>query len=97
MWTRSRSKGLESPTGGPAKGHRWSFCTGFVGDSREWRRQIEDLSDEFTVVAWDALAPRRDEVPHSRANSSANVEAFSFVISTGRRRTPRSRTFCEAA
>jgi pimeloyl-ACP methyl ester carboxylesterase len=24
---------------------------GFVGDSREWRRQIDGLSDEFTVVA----------------------------------------------
>jgi pimeloyl-ACP methyl ester carboxylesterase len=27
---------------------------GGVTDSREWRRQIDDLSDEFTVVAWDA-------------------------------------------
>jgi len=27
---------------------------GFVGDSREWRPEIEALSDEFTVVAWDA-------------------------------------------
>lgn len=28
---------------------------GFVGDSRgTWRRQVDDLSDEFTVVAWDA-------------------------------------------
>lgn len=27
---------------------------GYVGDRRTWRRQIEDLSDEFTVVAWDA-------------------------------------------
>ena len=27
---------------------------GYVGDRRMWRRQIEDLSDEFTVVAWDA-------------------------------------------
>lgn len=27
---------------------------GFVGDSREWRRQIDGLSDAFTVVAWDA-------------------------------------------
>ncbi len=27
---------------------------GYVGDGRtQWRRQIEDLSDEFTVVAWD--------------------------------------------
>ncbi|HSF60554.1 MAG TPA: alpha/beta hydrolase [Gaiellaceae bacterium] len=31
------------------------FLHGYVGDgSRTWRRQIEDLSDEFTVVAWDA-------------------------------------------
>jgi pimeloyl-ACP methyl ester carboxylesterase len=27
---------------------------GGVGDRRTWRRQIDDLSDEFTVVAWDA-------------------------------------------
>lgn len=28
---------------------------GFVGDSRgTWRRQIEGLCDEFTIVAWDA-------------------------------------------
>jgi pimeloyl-ACP methyl ester carboxylesterase len=27
---------------------------GAVSDSRVWRRQLDDLSDEFTVVAWDA-------------------------------------------
>jgi pimeloyl-ACP methyl ester carboxylesterase len=27
---------------------------GYVGDRRMWRSQIEALSDEFTVVAWDA-------------------------------------------
>ena len=27
---------------------------GYVGDRRTWQRQIDDLSDEFTVVAWDA-------------------------------------------
>ena len=27
---------------------------GAVSDSRIWRRQLEGLSDEFTVVAWDA-------------------------------------------
>jgi pimeloyl-ACP methyl ester carboxylesterase len=27
---------------------------GGLSDSREWRRQFEDLSDEFDVVAWDA-------------------------------------------
>jgi pimeloyl-ACP methyl ester carboxylesterase len=27
---------------------------GSVSDSREWRPQLEGLSDAFTVVAWDA-------------------------------------------
>ena len=27
---------------------------GGLSDHREWRRQVEDLSDGFTVVAWDA-------------------------------------------
>lgn len=27
---------------------------GALGDSRVWRRQLDDLSDEFMVVAWDA-------------------------------------------
>ena len=27
---------------------------GGLGDSRAWRDQLEDLSDEFSVVAWDA-------------------------------------------
>lgn len=27
---------------------------GGLSDSREWRRQIEGLADEFTLVAWDA-------------------------------------------
>ena len=27
---------------------------GGLGDSRDWRRQLDGLGDEFTVVAWDA-------------------------------------------
>lgn len=27
---------------------------GGMSDGRQWRRQLEGLSDEFTVVAWDA-------------------------------------------
>jgi len=27
---------------------------GGLGDSREWRRQLEGLADDFTVTAWDA-------------------------------------------
>jgi len=36
---------------------------GYVGDSRGWRPQIDDLSDEFTVVAWDAPGYGRSSDP----------------------------------
>ena len=32
-------------------------------DGRVWRAQLEDLSDEFTVVAWDAPAHGRSDDP----------------------------------
>jgi pimeloyl-ACP methyl ester carboxylesterase len=37
---------------------------GFVGDARStWRRQLEALADEFTVVAWDAPGAGRSDDP----------------------------------
>ncbi len=37
---------------------------GYVGDGRScWRRQVEALSDEFTVVAWDAPGTGRSSDP----------------------------------
>ena len=27
---------------------------GLPGDSRMWRRQLDDFADEYTVIAWDA-------------------------------------------
>jgi pimeloyl-ACP methyl ester carboxylesterase len=37
---------------------------GYVGDGpTTWRRQIEELSDEFTVVAWDAPGVGRSSDP----------------------------------
>lgn len=36
---------------------------GFGFDSRSWRRQIDALSDEFTVVAWDAPGSGRSSDP----------------------------------
>jgi pimeloyl-ACP methyl ester carboxylesterase len=36
---------------------------GWPLDGREWRRQIDGLSDEFTVVAWDALGSGRSSDP----------------------------------
>ena len=36
---------------------------GFVGNGREWRRQVDDLADEFTVVAWDAPGSGRSSDP----------------------------------
>ena len=36
---------------------------GGASDAREWRRQLDDLSDEFTVVAWDAPGCGRSSDP----------------------------------
>jgi pimeloyl-ACP methyl ester carboxylesterase len=37
---------------------------GFVGDARStWRRQLDDLSDDFTVVAWDVPGAGRSSDP----------------------------------
>jgi pimeloyl-ACP methyl ester carboxylesterase len=36
---------------------------GGLSDSREWRRQIDELSDEFAVVAWDAPGCGRSSDP----------------------------------
>jgi pimeloyl-ACP methyl ester carboxylesterase len=36
---------------------------GALSDSRTWRRQLEELSDEFTVVAWDAPGCGRSADP----------------------------------
>lgn len=38
---------------------------GFGFDSRSWRRQLDGLSDEFTVVAWDAPGFGRSSDPPS--------------------------------
>jgi len=36
---------------------------GALSDSRMWRRQLDELSDEFTVVAWDAPGCGRSADP----------------------------------
>ncbi len=36
---------------------------GITLDSREWRRQLDELSDQFTVVAWDAPGHGRSSDP----------------------------------
>lgn len=44
------SVGYERTGDGPAL----VLLHGFAGDSRVWRPQLEGLSDQFTVIAWDA-------------------------------------------
>jgi len=36
---------------------------GVLGDSRVWNRQLADLSDRFTVIAWDAPGAGRSSDP----------------------------------
>jgi pimeloyl-ACP methyl ester carboxylesterase len=39
---------------------------GVLGDSRMWRRQLDELSEEFTLIAWDAPGCGRSSDPPAR-------------------------------
>jgi pimeloyl-ACP methyl ester carboxylesterase len=55
--------GLEIAFGRQGDGPALVLLHGGVSDSREWRRQLDHLSDEFTVVAWDAPGCGRSSDP----------------------------------
>ena len=44
--------GLEIAYRCAGRGPPLLWLHGGFGDSRDWRRQLDGLSDEFTVVAW---------------------------------------------
>ena len=73
---------------------------GYVGDGLStWRRQLEGLSDEFTVVAWDAPGAGRSsdppelEWPATPAGAPVCFDALACRLTTGswrdRRGPPR--------
>ncbi len=47
-------KGLRIAVEREGEGPPVVLLHGGLSDSREWQSQIDDLSDEFTIVAWDA-------------------------------------------
>ncbi|MEO8638526.1 MAG: alpha/beta hydrolase [Chloroflexota bacterium] len=53
---------------------------GFAGDSREWRGQIDELSDEFTVVAWDAPGAGRSDDPPPSFRMADYADCLAEVI-----------------
>lgn len=57
---------------------------GALSDSRTWRRQLEQLSDEFTVVAWDAPGCGRSADPPETFRLSDFADCLSeFIQKTG--------------
>jgi len=55
---------------------------GFLCDSRCWRRQLEDLSDEFSVIAWDAPGAGASSVPPDRFTIIDWAEALASFLDT---------------
>jgi pimeloyl-ACP methyl ester carboxylesterase len=53
---------------------------GFFGDSRVWRKQLEALSDEFTVVAWDGPGCGESSDPPETYRISEYAECLSSFI-----------------
>jgi pimeloyl-ACP methyl ester carboxylesterase len=56
-------EGLEIAYEQAGQGPPLALLHGALSDSRVWRRQMEELSDEFTVVAWDAPGAGRSSDP----------------------------------
>jgi len=57
---------------------------GAVSDSRIWRRQLDDLSDEFTVIAWDAPGCGQSADPPERFRLPDYADALAgFVAALG--------------
>lgn len=59
-------EGLEVAYEQAGQGPPLALLHGALSDSRVWRRQIEELSDEFTVVAWDAPGAGQSSDPAGR-------------------------------
>lgn len=53
---------------------------GFSLDSRSWRPQIEELSDRFTVLAWDAPGAGRSQDPPSTFGIGDWVDVLAGVL-----------------
>lgn len=53
---------------------------GAFDDSRMWRRQLEGLSDEFTVVAWDAPGCGRSSDPPETFTPRDYVDCLAQLI-----------------
>lgn len=49
-------------------------------DSREWRRQLADLSDEFTVVAWDMPGCGHSSDPPEGFGASNYIDCLTALI-----------------
>jgi len=59
---------------------------GALSDSRVWRPQIEDLSDEFTVVAWDAPGAGQSSdptEPYGLSDWADSLAAFLEALELG--------------
>ncbi len=53
---------------------------GFTHDSRVWRPQLESLSDEFTVIAWDAPGAGQSPDPPERFTMSDWADCLGGVL-----------------
>jgi pimeloyl-ACP methyl ester carboxylesterase len=56
---------------------------GYVGDGpTTWRRQLDELSDEFTVVAWDAPGAGRSTDPPERFGVDGYADCLAGFLGT---------------
>src|SRR4030095_15298081 len=53
---------------------------GFAQDSRIWKRQIESLSENLTVVAWDAPGADQSADPKGHVSNMEKPDQFNKAV-----------------
>jgi pimeloyl-ACP methyl ester carboxylesterase len=61
---------------------------GALSDSRVWQRQVEDLSEEFTVVAWDAPGCGQSADPPESFRMPEYADCLAGLVETLRLEKP---------
>ncbi len=76
-------KGFSVAYTAEGRGDTLVLLHGFTQDSRIWQQQIESLSKEFTVIAWDAPGAGQSADPPDNFNISNWANCLATLLDSG--------------
>ena len=79
-WSSTTISGLDIAYQRAGDGSPLVLLHGFIQDSRVWRPQIEDLSRDFTVIAWDAPGCGRSSNPDEHFSMAQFADCLAGLL-----------------